>query len=83
MRTEIGAGDVEGAFPLARTHALGLSPDGKHFCTREVAGGSPCARYIDWDKEVSASTTPAKISRSRRSCSSETSALPAPRRTTS
>jgi TonB-linked SusC/RagA family outer membrane protein len=53
LRTELGAGDVEGAFPLTERSALQLSPDLGRFCTREVAGGSPCARYIDWDQEVS------------------------------
>lgn len=51
-RTEIGAGDVERAFPLSVHSPLQLDPSGKYFCTREVVGGSPCARYIDWDKEV-------------------------------
>ncbi len=52
VRTEIGAGDVEGAFPLTQRSTLQLSPDMGRFCSREVAGGSPCARYIDWDAEA-------------------------------
>jgi TonB-linked SusC/RagA family outer membrane protein len=52
VRSEMGTSDIEGAFPLARTSALGLDPTGQLFCTREVAGGSPCARYINWDNEV-------------------------------
>ncbi len=52
VRTEIGAGDVERRFPLATRTALFLDPSGQYFCTREVVGGSPCARYIDWDREV-------------------------------
>jgi TonB-linked SusC/RagA family outer membrane protein len=51
-RTEMGAGDIEGAFPLATRTTLGLAPDGKRFCTTETVGGAPCARYIDWDQEV-------------------------------
>ena len=51
-RTEMGAGDIEGEFPLSRYSALSLDPTGKMFCTREVVGGSPCGRYIDWDSEV-------------------------------
>ena len=52
VRTEVGAGDVERRFPLATRTALFLDPSGKYFCTREVVGGSPCGRYIDWDREV-------------------------------
>jgi TonB-linked SusC/RagA family outer membrane protein len=52
LRTEIGQGDIERNFPLAQHTALALDPTGTFFCTREVVGGSPCARYIDWDKEV-------------------------------
>jgi TonB-linked SusC/RagA family outer membrane protein len=52
FRTEIGAGDVEGAFPLATRSSLSLAPGGSLFCTKETAGGSPCARYINWDDEV-------------------------------
>ncbi len=52
IRTEIGAGDIERRFPLATRTALFLDPSGKLFCSREVVGGSPCARYIDWDREV-------------------------------
>jgi TonB-dependent SusC/RagA subfamily outer membrane receptor len=53
LRTEAGAGGVERSFPLATKTALFLDPSGQYFCTREVVGGSPCARYIDWDREVS------------------------------
>jgi TonB-dependent SusC/RagA subfamily outer membrane receptor len=53
LRTEAGSGDVEKAFPLATKTALFLDPSGQYFCTRETVGGSPCARYIDWDREVS------------------------------
>lgn len=52
VRTEVGAGDIEGAFPLATTSSLSTDPTGQFFCTRETAGGSPCARYINWDQEV-------------------------------
>ncbi|HJQ12609.1 MAG TPA: SusC/RagA family TonB-linked outer membrane protein [Gemmatimonadaceae bacterium] len=52
LRTEVGGGDVEKAFPLATKTALFLDPTGQYFCTRESVGGSPCARYIDWDREV-------------------------------
>ena len=53
IRTEAGAGDIEGEFPLAQRTSVALSPDGKMFCTREAVGGSPaCGRYIDWDTEV-------------------------------
>jgi TonB-linked SusC/RagA family outer membrane protein len=51
-RTEIGAGDVERAFPLATHSPLYLDPSLRYFCTRESVGGSPCGRYIDWDTEV-------------------------------
>lgn len=51
-RTEIGSGDVERQFPLATHTPLILDPSDKFFCTRETVGGSPCARYIDWDREV-------------------------------
>lgn len=51
-RTEIGSGDVEKEFPLATHSPLLLDPSSKYFCTREVIGGSPCGRYIDWDTEV-------------------------------
>jgi TonB-linked SusC/RagA family outer membrane protein len=52
VRSELGGGDVEKAFPLATKTALFLDPSGQYFCTRETVGGSPCARYIDWDREV-------------------------------
>ena len=52
LRTEIGEGDVEGAFPLATRSALATDPTGQYFCTREIVGGSPCARYIKWDDEI-------------------------------
>jgi len=52
VRTEAGAGDIERKFPLATKTALFLDPTGQFFCTTETAGGSPCARYIDWDREV-------------------------------
>lgn len=52
IRTELGNGGIERQFPLSRASALALSPDGQLFCTKEVAGGSPCARYINWDSEV-------------------------------
>lgn len=51
-RTEVGAGDVERAFPLAVHSPLYLSPNLQLFCSRETVGGSPCGRYIDWDTEV-------------------------------
>lgn len=52
VRTEVGAGDIEKQFPLSRRHTMILSPNGKYFCTRETAGGSGCARFVDWDAEV-------------------------------
>lgn len=52
IRTEIGAGDIEGKFPLATRNALAMSPTHQLFCSNELAGGSPCARYINWDDEV-------------------------------
>lgn len=52
FRTEAGMGDVEREFPLATHTGLAVDPSVRYFCTREVVGGSPCARYIDWDKEV-------------------------------
>ena len=51
-RTEAGASDIEKEFPLSRHTTLVLSQSGKLFCARETVGGSPCARFIDWDKEV-------------------------------
>lgn len=51
-RTEVGAGDLERAFPLARYSGMRTDPSGQFFCTREFVGGSPCARYIEWDREV-------------------------------
>src|SRR6185436_2451087 len=52
LRTEAGTSDIERAFPLATHTALAMDPTGQFFCTRETAGGSPCARYINWDQEV-------------------------------
>jgi TonB-linked SusC/RagA family outer membrane protein len=56
IRSEVGAGDIEGKFPLATRSALSLTPDGKRFCSAETLGGAatgaPCARYIDWDQEI-------------------------------
>jgi TonB-linked SusC/RagA family outer membrane protein len=52
FRTEAGAGDIEGKFPLATRSALSMAPGMQLFCSTESAGGSPCARYIDWDNEV-------------------------------
>ena len=52
FRTEAGMSDVEGKFPLATRSALAMDPTMQRFCSNEVAGGSPCARYIDWDSEV-------------------------------
>ncbi len=67
IRTEVGASDIEGEFPLSVGNTLVLSPDATRFCSREVlfgastvntiAGQNPgawssCARYIDWDQEV-------------------------------
>ena len=51
-RTEIGASNLERAFPLSTRTDLALAPSGKLFCTTEVVGGSNCGRYIDWDAEV-------------------------------
>jgi len=52
LRSEMGTSDIEGAFPLATHSTLAMNPSGTLFCTRETAGGSPCARYINWDNEV-------------------------------
>lgn len=52
FRTEAGKSDIEGKFPLATRSALALDPTMTKFCSTETAGGSPCARYIDWDSEV-------------------------------
>ena len=52
FRTEMGDGDIERKFPLAERTTLSFDPSGTLFCTREVVGGSPCARYINWDQEV-------------------------------
>jgi TonB-linked SusC/RagA family outer membrane protein len=52
FRTELGDGDIERQFPLAKRTTLAFDPTGQYFCTREVVGGSPCARYIAWDQEV-------------------------------
>ncbi|HEY8831140.1 MAG TPA: SusC/RagA family TonB-linked outer membrane protein [Gemmatimonadaceae bacterium] len=51
-RTEIGASDLERAFPLSKATDLVLDPTGKQFCATVVVGGSNCGRYIDWDQEV-------------------------------
>jgi len=55
LRTEIGGGDIEGEFPLATRSALAMDPTGRFFClggAGGTVGGSPCARYIEWDQEV-------------------------------
>jgi len=52
LRSEVGTSDIEGAFPLATHNTLAMNPAGSLFCTREIAGGSPCARYVNWDDEV-------------------------------
>lgn len=51
-RAEAGQSDIEKEFPLSKRTTLVLAPSGTLFCARETVGGSPCARYIDWDKEV-------------------------------
>jgi TonB-linked SusC/RagA family outer membrane protein len=51
-RTEIGASDLERAFPLSKATDLVLDQTGKLFCAALVVGGSNCGRYIDWDQEV-------------------------------
>jgi TonB-linked SusC/RagA family outer membrane protein len=51
-RTEAGASDLEREFPLSKHTTLVLAPSGRLFCANETVGGSQCARYIDWDKEV-------------------------------
>jgi TonB-linked SusC/RagA family outer membrane protein len=51
-RSEAGMSDLEREFPLARTTDLALAPSTKLFCAKLSVGGSPCARYIDWDQEV-------------------------------
>ena len=54
IRTEIGAGDIERRYPLARNTMVSLDPTGQYFCEGGgiQIGGSPCSRYIDWDTEV-------------------------------
>ncbi|HUQ19168.1 MAG TPA: SusC/RagA family TonB-linked outer membrane protein [Gemmatimonadaceae bacterium] len=52
VRTEAGAGDIEGKFPLAQRTLLTLAPSTSLFCSNELVGGSTCGRYIDWDTEV-------------------------------
>lgn len=52
LRAEGGKGDIERKFPIATRSAVALSPSAQLFCTREIVGGSPCARYIDWDQEI-------------------------------
>jgi TonB-linked SusC/RagA family outer membrane protein len=52
VRTEAGTSDIEGEFPLATRTSAALNPSAQFFCTREVVGGSPCGRYIDWDTEI-------------------------------
>ncbi|HEY4733740.1 MAG TPA: SusC/RagA family TonB-linked outer membrane protein [Gemmatimonadaceae bacterium] len=53
VRTEAGTSDIERSFPLNQYTTLAMDPSGTMFCARETAGGSPCARYINWDQEVS------------------------------
>ncbi len=50
--TEAGKSDLEREFPLATKTDLVLAPAAGLFCAKVQVGGSPCARYIDWDKEV-------------------------------
>jgi TonB-linked SusC/RagA family outer membrane protein len=51
-RTEIGASDLERAFPLSKASDLVLTPSGTEFCSTLVVGGSTCGRYVNWDQEV-------------------------------
>jgi TonB-linked SusC/RagA family outer membrane protein len=51
-RTEVGASNLERAFPLSQHTTLSLAPSAKLFCANVTVGGSPCGRYIDWDQEV-------------------------------
>lgn len=52
FRTEVGAGDIERRYPLARYTMISLDPTGQYLCARDAVGGSPCARYIDWNTEI-------------------------------
>lgn len=55
FRTEIGSGDIERRYPLARNTMVSLDPTGQYFCqggADGTIGGSPCSRYVDWDTEV-------------------------------
>jgi len=52
VRSEFGAGDIEREFPLATTHFLAMDPRARLFCSTEIAGGSPCSRYVDMDEET-------------------------------
>ena len=54
IRTEIGSGDIERRYPLARNTMVSLDPTGQYFCEGGgiTIGGSPCSRYINWDDEV-------------------------------
>lgn len=55
LRTEIGSGDIENRYPLARNTMVALNPTGQYFCSgaaADIIGGSPCSRYIDWDTEI-------------------------------
>lgn len=55
LRTEVGGGDIERRYPLARNTMVSLDPTGQYFCSGGadgLVGGSPCSRYIDWDTEV-------------------------------
>jgi TonB-linked SusC/RagA family outer membrane protein len=54
IRTEIGSGDIERRYPLARNTMVSLDPTGQYFCEGGgiQIGGSPCSRYINWDDEV-------------------------------
>jgi len=51
-RTEGGQSDLEREFPLSKATTLVRAPASNLFCANIAVGGSQCARYIDWDKEV-------------------------------
>lgn len=51
LRSEVGASDIEGDFPLARNHALMMDARNQRFCI-SVASQPLCARTVDWNAEV-------------------------------
>ncbi len=52
VRSEIGVGDIEGDFGIARNHALVMDETRTRFCVTAAAGTPYCARTIDWNQEI-------------------------------